>query len=83
VLQAARVAGGLGIQEDPRRDLGAGREHATFVAADIIRTVAVTPTLQSVGALAIIVATRTFPRFTLELEPSGRWPWQKTPEQLR
>jgi uncharacterized membrane protein len=48
-----------------------------LVAADIIRTVAVTPTLQSVAVLAIIVAIRTFLSFSLELEISGRWPWQK------
>jgi uncharacterized membrane protein len=50
-----------------------------LVAADIIRTVAVTPTLQSVLVLALIVAIRTFLSFSLELEISGRWPWQKHP----
>ena len=48
-----------------------------LVAADIIRTVAISPTFQSVGVLAIIVAIRTFLSFTLELELSGRWPWQQ------
>ncbi len=47
-----------------------------LVAADIIRTVAVSPTFESVGVLAIIVAVRTFLSFTLEVELSGRWPWQ-------
>jgi uncharacterized membrane protein len=51
-----------------------------LVAADIIRTVAVTPTLESVLVLALIVAIRTFLSFTLELEITGRWPWQKAPE---
>jgi uncharacterized membrane protein len=50
-----------------------------LVAADIIRTVAVTPTLGSVGVLALIVAIRTFLSFSLELEITGRWPWQKRP----
>lgn len=50
-----------------------------LVAADIIRTVAVTPTFESVGVLAIIVAIRTFLSFSLELEITGRWPWQKDP----
>ncbi|UVJ40534.1 DUF1622 domain-containing protein [Arthrobacter sp. CJ23] len=50
-----------------------------LVAADIIRTVAVTPTFESVGVLAIIVAIRTFLSFSLELEITGRWPWQKEP----
>jgi uncharacterized membrane protein len=48
-----------------------------LVAADIIRTVAVTPTLRSVGVLAGIVLIRTFLSFSLELEITGAWPWQK------
>lgn len=48
-----------------------------LVAADIIRTVAVTPTLGSVGVLAVIVVIRTFLSWSLELEITGRWPWQK------
>lgn len=47
-----------------------------LVAADIIRTVAVSPTFKSVGVLAVIVVVRTFLSFTLELELNGRWPWQ-------
>ena len=47
-----------------------------LVAADIIRTVAVTPTLASVAVLAGIVLIRTFLSFSLELEITGRWPWQ-------
>ncbi|MCI2423228.1 DUF1622 domain-containing protein [Saccharopolyspora sp. K220] len=48
-----------------------------LVAGDIIRTVAVAPTYTSVGVLALIVAIRTFLSFSLELEITGRWPWQK------
>ena len=48
-----------------------------LVAADIIRTVAVTPTVRSVIVLAGIVLIRTFLSFSLELEITGRWPWQK------
>jgi uncharacterized membrane protein len=47
-----------------------------LVAADIIRTVAVAPTFQSVGVLGLIVLIRTFLSFSLELEITGRWPWQ-------
>jgi uncharacterized membrane protein len=50
-----------------------------LVAADIIRTVAVTPTFEGVGVLAVIVLIRTFLSFSLELEITGRWPWQKEP----
>lgn len=47
-----------------------------LVAADIIRTVAVSPTFRGVGVLALIVAVRTFLSFALEVELNGRWPWQ-------
>jgi uncharacterized membrane protein len=46
-----------------------------LVAADIIRTVAVTPTFESAAVLAIIVVIRTFLSFSLEVELEGRWPW--------
>lgn len=48
-----------------------------LVAGDIIRTVAVTPTLESVVVLAIIVLIRTFLSWSLEVELNGRWPWQR------
>jgi uncharacterized membrane protein len=48
-----------------------------LVAADIIRTVAVEPTFTTVGVLGLIVLIRTFLSFSLELEVTGRWPWQE------
>ena len=48
-----------------------------LVAADIINTVAVEPTVQSLVVLAGIVLIRTFLSFSLEVEIEGRWPWQK------
>ena len=48
-----------------------------LVAADIIRTVAVSPTFRSAGVLAIVVLIRTFLSMSLEVELEGRWPWQK------
>ena len=51
-----------------------------LVAADIINTVAVDPSFRSVGVLGMIVFVRTFLSFTLELEITGRWPWQAKPE---
>ncbi len=48
-----------------------------LVAADIINTVAVTPTLLSVAVLAGIILIRTFLSFSLEVEIEGRWPWQR------
>ena len=47
-----------------------------LVAADIIRTVAVTPTFTSAGVLGVIVVIRTFLSFSLEVELDGHLPWQ-------
>jgi uncharacterized membrane protein len=48
-----------------------------LVAGDIVRTVATSPSLTSVAILASIVLIRTFLSFSLEVETTGRWPWQK------
>ena len=62
-----------------RRTLGrsilAGLE--LLVAADIIRTVAVEPTLENVLVLGLIVLIRTFLSMSLEVEIEGKWPWQR------
>ena len=50
-----------------------------LVAADIIRTVAVTPSGESVAVLGGIVLIRTFLSFSLQLEVTGAWPWQQRP----
>lgn len=47
-----------------------------LVAADIVNTVAIDPTLDSLAVLAGIVVIRTFLSFALEVELEGRWPWQ-------
>jgi uncharacterized membrane protein len=49
-----------------------------LVAADIIGTVAVEPTLENLGVLGVIVLIRTFLSFSLEVEIQGRWPWQQS-----
>lgn len=49
-----------------------------LIAADIIRTVAIDLTFESIGVLAMIVLVRTFLSFTLEVELTGNWPWQRT-----
>ena len=48
-----------------------------LVAGDIVRTVAAKPTLTSVAVLGAIVLIRTLLSFSLEVEITGRWPWQK------
>lgn len=52
-----------------------------LVAADIIRTVALQPTLANVSVLGLLVLIRTFLSWSLVVEIEGRWPWQpKNPE---
>lgn len=48
-----------------------------LVAGDIIRSIAVPPTLVSIAVLAVIVLIRSFLAIELEMEIEGRWPWQK------
>jgi uncharacterized membrane protein len=48
-----------------------------LVAGDLIRTVAVAPTLDNVIVLGLIVLIRTFLSFSLEIEMDGVPPWRK------
>ncbi|HEX9517228.1 MAG TPA: DUF1622 domain-containing protein, partial [Streptosporangiaceae bacterium] len=50
-----------------------------LVAADLIRTVAVAPTLDNVLVLGMIVLIRTFLSFSLEIEIHGVLPWRRAP----
>ncbi|HVP03533.1 MAG TPA: DUF1622 domain-containing protein [Solirubrobacteraceae bacterium] len=50
-----------------------------LVAADLIRTVAVEPTLQNVEVLGILVLIRTLLSFSLDVEIDGTLPWRKRP----
>ena len=52
-----------------------------LVAADIIRTVALEATLNSVIVLGLLVLIRTFLSWALVVEIEGRWPWQLPPEE--
>jgi uncharacterized membrane protein len=47
-----------------------------LVAADLIRTVAVQPTLENVAVLGIIVVVRTLLSFALDVEINGVLPWR-------
>jgi hypothetical protein len=48
-----------------------------LVAADLIRTVAVDPTMENVLVLGLIVLIRTFLSFSLEIEIEGIVPWKR------
>jgi uncharacterized membrane protein len=47
-----------------------------LVAADVVRTVALEPTLENVAVLGILVVIRTFLSWSLFVELQGFWPWQ-------
>ena len=52
-----------------------------LVAADVIRTVALEPTLANVSVLGLLVVIRTFLSWSLVVELDGHWPWRpKNPE---
>ena len=48
-----------------------------LVAADLLRTVAVAPSLSNVYVLGLIVLIRTFLSFSLETEIEGVAPWRR------
>ncbi|MGH7537928.1 MAG: DUF1622 domain-containing protein [Gemmatimonadales bacterium] len=49
-----------------------------LVAATIIGTVALSPTLAGAAALGLIVVIRTLLTFALEVEINGHWPWEES-----
>lgn len=48
-----------------------------LVAADIIGTVAIEPTVENLGVLGLIVLIRTFLSFSLQVEIEGCLPWRR------
>ena len=48
-----------------------------LIAADIIRTVALEATQESMIILGLLVVIRTFLSWSIVVEVEGRWPWQK------
>jgi uncharacterized membrane protein len=76
-----RVAGGRRAYQTLRETFGGVLllSIEVLVGADLIRTVAVTPTLESVAVLGLIVLIRTFLSFSLEVEIDGTLPWRRQP----
>ena len=68
-----------GSYEILRQDLGRcillGLE--VLIVADIVRTIIVDPTLESVAVLGTIVVIRIILSFSLEVEIEGTWPWRR------
>lgn len=76
LVKRVRVEDAIGrFRSDLGRSILLGLEF--LVAADIISTVVIDLTLESVAALAGIVFIRTLLSFSLEAEIDGRWPWQR------
>lgn len=48
-----------------------------LVVADIVHTVATTPTFESLGVLGLLILIRTFLSIEIEMELEGRWPWDR------
>jgi uncharacterized membrane protein len=52
-----------------------------LVAGDIIKTVAIEPTFDSVIVLAVIVLVRTVLSLSIDVEIDGRWPWRAAEQE--
>jgi len=68
-----------------RKELGRGLLMGLelLIAAELILTVAVEHTFASLGKLAVIVVIRTIVGFALELEITGRLPWQSHADERK
>ncbi len=77
-LAAGRFS--LATYERLRADLGrvllVGLE--VLIVADVVRTIVVEATLESVAVLATIVLIRTVLSFSLDVEINGVLPWRRT-----
>lgn len=78
-VRRSRRAQAADAYQDLRRSLGRsillGLE--VLIIADIVRTIIVTPTLESVAVLGSIVVIRILLSFSLEVEIDGAWPWHR------
>lgn len=62
-----------------RRELGRSTLIALelLVAADILRSLVLEPSLPNIAVLAALVAIRTFLSFSIDVELDGCWPWER------
>lgn len=62
-----------------RRGLGRGTLIALelLVAADILRSLVLEPSLSNIAVLGALVAIRTFLSFSIDVELDDCWPWQR------
>ena len=78
-LRHMHQRGSLAARDRYRQSLGRsvliGLE--ILVAATIIKTMIVEPSVEGVGLLAAMIIIRTMLGWTTAFEVSGRWPWQR------
>jgi uncharacterized membrane protein len=48
-----------------------------LVAADVVRTVALDPTLANIAILGVLVVVRTLLSWSMSVEVEGHWPWAR------
>jgi uncharacterized membrane protein len=62
-----------------RRELGRSTLIALelLIAADILRSLVLEPSLPNIAVLAALVAIRTFLSFSIDVELDGCWPWDR------
>ena len=76
-LRRAETAKGAyhGLRRNLGRCILLGLE--VLIVADIVRTIIVDPTIESVTVLGVIVLIRIVLSFALEIEIDGVWPWRR------
>ncbi|MGZ4695245.1 MAG: DUF1622 domain-containing protein, partial [Acidimicrobiales bacterium] len=78
-VKAIRPEDRAGAYTDLRRNLGRaillGLE--VLIIGDIVRTIIVDPTIESVAVLGMIVVIRIVLSFALEVEIDGTWHWSR------
>jgi uncharacterized membrane protein len=79
VVNIARPTAGVDAYQQLRMRLGRaillGLE--VLIIGDIVRTIIVDPTIESVAVLGLIVVIRIVLSFSLEVEMDGTWPWSR------
>ena len=80
-FRATRRQGAVAAVEPYRKSLGRsvliGLE--ILLAATIIKTITIEPTVENLILLSIMVVIRTVLGWSMVLEIDGRWPWQRPP----
>jgi uncharacterized membrane protein len=65
----------VGLRQNLGRVILLGLE--VLIIGDIVRTIVVDPTFESVAVLGMIVLIRVVLSFALEVEIDGTWPWSR------